>query len=105
MQNKTNARALAASALLAMATLGTSLHAESLIEIDDQLAAKVQQQIHLANSSGGHSLTGVTVQAKNGVLQLNGAIEELEAHRAVHDVLKGLNGLHTNQVDDHLIQQ
>ena len=104
MTLRTTARSLAAGALLTLATLGTGAYADGVVEVDDALAAKIQQEIRRQPPSGG-DLSGVTVQAENGVLVLNGFVEGLESHRAVHDVLKNIDGLHLNQIDDHLIQQ
>ena len=104
MYNRTKARSLAIGTLLALATLGTSVHADGVVDVNDALAAKVQQEISRKNPSGG-GLSGVTVQAKNGVLVLQGFVEGMEAHRAVHDALKSIDGLHMNQIDDHLVQQ
>jgi len=50
-------------------------------------------------------LNNIRVQAANGVLRIDGFIEGLEARRAVNQVLKGVDGLHTAQIDDHLIQE
>jgi len=101
MHNRFNARSLAIGTLLALAALGTNVHADGVVNVDRALAAKVQQQIQLKTPS----LSGVTVQAENGVLVLRGFVEGLEAHRVVHDALKSVDGLHMNQIDDHLIQQ
>ena len=104
MHNRTNARSLVIGTLLALAALGTNVHADGVVNVDAALAAQVQQEIRLKNPSGG-DLSGVTVEAKDGVLVLRGFVEGLEAHRAVHDALKSVDGLHMNQIDDHLIQQ
>ena len=105
MQNRTQGRVLAAGALLGLVTLGTNLHADSVIEIDDALATKVEQDLRLKASSDGHNFTSVTVQAKGGVLRLEGIIKGLDERRVVNDVLKGIDGLHMDQVDDHLYQR
>lgn len=104
MHNRTKARPLAIGALLALATLGTSVYADGVVEVDDALAAKVQQQIRIQPPAGG-DVSGVTVQAENGVLVLRGFVQGMETHRSVHDVLKSIDGLHMDQIDDHLIQQ
>ena len=104
MTLRTTARSLAAGALLTLATLGTGAYADGVVEVDDALAAKVQQEIRLQPPSGG-DLSGVTVQAENGVLAVRGFVQGLESHRVVHDVLKNIDGLHLDQIDDHLIQK
>ena len=104
MHNRTNARALTFGTLLALTALGTAVHADGVVNVDADLAAKVQQEIRLKHPSGS-DVSGVTVLARDGVLVLQGFVEGLEAHRAVHDALKSIDGLHMDQIDDHLIQQ
>lgn len=101
---KTNL-SLAAGTLLVLASLGSTAWADGVIEIDDALAHKVENAIHLLPNVNGQSLSGISVQATNGVLRLEGVVENLESRRAVNDVLKGIEGLHMVQIDDHISQQ
>ena len=96
---------LAASVLLALTTFGSGAWADSVIEIDDALATRVQREIQRLPPIEGHSLSGISVRAMNGLLRLEGFVEGLASRRAVNDVLKNVEGLHMDQVDDHLIQQ
>ena len=92
-----------AATLLGLSTLGAGAWADSVIEVDHDLAHEVQERIQRLPRIGDNE-GAVTVEAIDGVLRLSGFVGSLEQRRAVNDVLKGVEGLHMDQIDDHIVQ-
>ena len=90
--------------LLGSSTLGTGVWADSVIEVDHALAHEVQERIQRMPPTNGDTEGAVTVEAVDGVLRLSGFVGSLEQRRAINDVLKGVEGLHMDQIDDHIVQ-
>lgn len=95
---------IVAATLLGLGTLGTGAWADSVIEVDHDLAHEVQERIQRLPATGGDNEGAITVEAVDGVLRLSGFVGSLEQRRAVNDVLKGVEGLHMDQIDDHIVQ-
>ena len=92
-----------AATLLGLSTLGTGAWADSVIGVDHDLAHEVQERIQRLPRSGDNE-GAVTVEAVDDVLRLSAFVGSLEQRRAVTDVLKGVEGLHMDQIDDHIVQ-
>lgn len=92
-----------AATLLGLSTLGMGAWADSDIEVDHDLAHEVQERIQRLPRIGDNE-GAVTVEAVDGVLRLSGFVGSLEQRRAVTDVLEGVEGLHMDQIDDHIVQ-
>ncbi len=72
----------------------------------EEVAEEVRQRIALIpNASDGSSHQTITVEVRNDTLRLMGFIEGFEERRAINDVLKSVEGLHADQIDDHIVQQ
>ena len=98
------ANALSPLALVLALAAGT-VSADSELPLDE-VAEQVRQEIRLIpNASGGTSHQTVTVEVKNDTLVLMGFVEGLEERQAINDVLRNIDGLHANQIDDHIVVQ
>ena len=94
----------AATVLSAALATGTA-SADTELPLD-QVAEQVRQEIRLIpNASEGSSHQTVTVEVKNDTLVLMGFVEGLEERQAINDVLRNIDGLHANQIDDHIVVQ
>ena len=94
----------AATALAVVLATGTAA-ADTELPLD-QVADQVRQEIRLIpNASEGSSHQTVTVEVENDTLVLMGFVEGLEERQAINDVLRNIDGLHANQIDDHIVVQ
>ena len=89
--------------LLGLSPLGTGAWADSVIEVDHDLAHEVQERIQRLPPLGDNE-GAIRVEAVDGVLRLSGFVGSLAQRRAISDVLKGVEGLHMDQIDDHIVQ-
>lgn len=96
---------LIASAALALVAATATAQADTELPLEE-VAEQVRQEIRLIpNASEGSSHQTVTVEVRGDTLVLRGFVEGLEERQAINDVLRNVDGLHANQIDDHITVQ
>ena len=98
--------------IAAGAALGLSLFAGTVLAdahtmmVDDDLAAKVQQEIALLPPDNeGTSFSQIDVMAEDGMLVLTGLVEGNEAMDRINQMLQDMDGLDMDKVRNDIVVQ
>ncbi len=56
-------------------------------------------------SSDGSPHQSVTVEVRGDTIHLAGFVQGIEELNGINDIVRGIDGLHANQIDNHIVMQ
>lgn len=90
---------------LTVGSLGATASADSELPLQDVADQIVREVRLLPNASGGSGHQSVTATVRNDTVVLMGMLDSNEERAEIDRIIHGIDGLHMNQIDDHIVVQ